>query len=151
MNRFEREGTEQAEVARTWGVVSAWKKFCLGFELCVDSYNKTPDGEIHPAKLSEESDKTMLVECPRGKHPHDLLRLLIVTVRATLQGDKFRIDCAIEKWSKSKLPTNMPAVRESLTKKSFALHSDNETLMLGDQMLSPSEAAEDLLGEALLK
>jgi hypothetical protein len=150
MDIFERDAAEQEQEQRLGAILGVWATFRVGLSELIDSYNHSPDGEIHPAKMTRPSDESLIIDCPRGAHPKQFLKLLTIIVRAELVRGRLRIACEIECWSTSVLPTNMP-LKESGKRMSFDLDGDGESLLLGTNEMTPYEAAEFLLATAFRK
>ena len=150
MDIFEHDADEREQERKTRQIVSIWTMFRTSLSQLLDSYNAGPNGEIHPAKMISPSDESIVIDCPLGAHPEKRFVLLAVTVRAQVVKGRLQIGCEIEKWTKSVLPTNMPTT-ESRRKMIFNLEENGDFLLHGVQQLTVYEAAELLLGTALLK
>jgi hypothetical protein len=149
MNIFEKDALAKADVRTASGIVSVWASFRDAIHELLGSYNNQhPDGEQYPAKLKRETDTGILIECVRGQSAEDPFSALVISVRAHMEQKRLAIECRIERWTR-RLP-GVPPSTESVVPMCFVLDSDNESLLLGAEKLSPFEAAEKLLGSALL-
>jgi len=121
------------------------------FELMESYVSSNLEGQEFGADVQEPSSTSLVIVCPRGSHPKQQFTSLIITVRATVAtGKRFAIECEIEQWGKRAAASASP-VHDWTKKMSFVLHSDHISLLYQDEKLTPFQAAERLLGAALLK
>jgi hypothetical protein len=139
VNAFEKD----ARMIQHETIVSLWVGFVAALEDIVQTYNA---GRRHPAKITRQTEKSIVIQC-RGMHsPDDIFSVLTVAISAHLIDAEVVIRCLIQRW---RAPLNAhPLTIDQETPIEFAVSGDR--LCLDKQRLTPNQAAERLLGEALL-
>jgi len=148
MNVFER--TAKNDAMKAGGIVTAWTCFAAAIDELIPSYNAN-QGVDRPALIVQRSDTGVVVECVLGPAKNHFNKLML-TVTARMDKGKLLIAASIELWEIILNGARKSDSRESFT---FVLDIDPATeqqlLNCGGQQYSPYEAAELLLGKALLR
>jgi len=141
MNVFERD----AAIREPDAIISAWASVRASISELLESYNAFhPIGKFFPARVTSDTDKSLVIECKRGHTPGDDFSLVMITVSATLASSK-EITGRIERWI-----NNLPGSRSTEWTKTLKFTvATREPLRLSfkREMLSPEEVAVELLGD----
>lgn len=130
------------------GILLAWSSFKSAAAKLIDKYNQiSPIGKLHPADIQHSSDTSMVIVCDRGQCPSKSYSALVIQIEADMVSTgQFSIDGKIEEWCKSPAGTVSAKKEKSMT---FVLEGNHKLLRLGEEKLTPPEAASKLL-EVLL-
>lgn len=145
MNVYDRDAAERDRNRKAAAILSVWFHFRAAVTKLTSSYNCHPVGKEEPAVLTEDDDTLLTIECQRGTAP-DGLSVMMVTITAAVDKGEFVIKGAVERWTLH-LP-GIPRKTESLKVLTFRLHSEERALCLGEETLTPFDAAERLMTSA---
>jgi hypothetical protein len=154
MNIFEQDAFENDKSVQMSAILIAWGTFKTTVLHLMEYYkNVNPEGKKYGADVSEPNDTSIIIVCPRGQHPEEMLASLMITIRAGIAkgSNSFSIECSIEKWKKRPIAAIAPHMDGHPHKMTFVLDVGHMSLIYQGRQFTPDEAASELLKVALLK
>jgi hypothetical protein len=122
-----------------------WVGFVAGLREAMVTYNASH--RDHPARITQQSDKTIVVQGRIFRCPDDIFQVRTISMSARLIQDQLVINCVIQSWGPP-FP-GQPFTIDSEKAIDFAI--EGEVLKLDKRVLTPPQAAEHVLDQALLK